>query len=147
MVDLEDLKAEFLNLEFDVKDFELDPQAAVRVAKVTGETRPEYLDPQHPNFQATTAHVASLASRRHYPVNFPNLGGIPMDGGKAVHCLKPVRPGTPLTRRTHVHDIYDKKGRSGRMVFIVARTEIYDAAGECLATTDSRGVIREKPAS
>jgi len=70
-----------------------------------------------------------------------------MDGGKAVTCHAPVRAGEPLTGRTHLHDIYDKKGRSGRMILIVVRMELYDAKDNHLATTDSRLVIREKPDS
>ena len=145
MVDIEDLKARFLNLEFDRTAFEVDPDAAIAVARVSGETRPEYTDPEHPDFQATPAVIGSLASGRHLPIEFPKLGGIPMDGGKAVHCIKPVRPGVPITGRAHLHDIYDKSGRSGRMVFIVSRMEIYGADGEHLATSDSRMVIRERP--
>ncbi len=69
-----------------------------------------------------------------------------MDCGKAVASHKPVGPDVKLTGKTHLHDIYDKSGRSGRMIFIVARTELYDEAGEHYATCDSRQVIREKPA-
>lgn len=69
-----------------------------------------------------------------------------MDGGKAVTRHAPVRPETPLIGRTHIHDIYDKKGRSGRMILIVVRLELYDDQEELLATTDSRLVIREKDA-
>jgi hypothetical protein len=67
-----------------------------------------------------------------------------MDGGKAVECFAPVRPDTKLIGKTHLHDIYDKKGRSGRMIFIVVRLELFDESGKHLATTDSRLVIREK---
>ena len=144
MVDIEALKAQFLNLEFDVKAFEIDAQAAATVARVSGETREEFLDPEHPDFQAPPAFVGSLASGRHLPIDFPNLSGIPMDGGKAVVCHKPVRAGVPITGRTHLHEIYDKSGRSGRMVFIVSRMEIFDDSGEHLATSDSRMVIRER---
>jgi len=145
VVDIEELKSKFLNLEFDRTGFEIDPDAAVAVAKASGESRPEYTDTQHPDFQATPNMIGSLASGRHLPIEFPKLGGIGMDGGKAVRCFKPVRPGVPITGRTHLHDIYDKSGRSGRMVFIVARMEIFDADGERLATSDSRQVIRERP--
>ena len=44
-------------------------------------------------------------------------------GGK---CFAPVRPDIKLTGKTHLHDIYDKKGRSGRMIFIVVRLELFD---------------------
>jgi acyl dehydratase len=112
---------------------------------MSGETRPEFVDPSRDDFHATPAFLASLAAGRRLPIDFPSLGGIPMDGGKAVTCLKPVKPGVPLTGRTHLHDIYAKQGRSGRMVFLVARMEIFDQAGTHLATSDSRMVIREKP--
>jgi acyl dehydratase len=143
-VDIEDLKSKYLNLEFDRKDFVLDPEKVVTVAKMSGETLPQFCDPEHPDFQAPPAFIASLASGRHLPVDFPKIGGVPMDGGKAVTVLKPVRPGTPLTGRTHLHDIYDKSGRSGRMIFLVSRMEIFDESGEHVATSDSRQVIREK---
>lgn len=146
MVDIEELKAEFLNLEFDTKEFSLDVDKVVTVAKMSGETLPEFTDPDHPDFQAPPAFLASLAAGRHLPINFPKLGGIPMDGGKAVTTLQPVRVGAPLTGRTHLHDIYDKTGRSGRMIFLVSRMQIFDASGTHVATSDSRMVVREKPA-
>lgn len=144
MVDIEDLKSRFLDMEFDTKDFELDASKLHAVATHTGESLPEFTDIKHPEFQATPAYIASLAAGRHLPLDFPRLGGIPMDGGKAVEVHAPVKPNTPLTGRTHLHDIYDKSGRSGRMVFIVSRMEIYDNEGTHLATNDSRMVIREK---
>ena len=145
MVDVEQLKSDFLNTEFDRKDFVLDAQKLATVARISGETKAEFIDPEHPDFQAAPAFIASLASGRHLPIDFPTLGGIPMDGGKAVTCIKPVRAGVPLTGRTHLHEIYDKSGRSGRMVFVVARMEIMDPDGEHIATSDSRMVIRERP--
>lgn len=146
MVDIEELKAKFLNLEFDTKDFVLDADKLQSVAQMCGEELPMYRDPSNPDFQALPSFIASLAAGRHLPIDFPRLGGIPMDGGKAVTCHAPVRPGITLTGKTHLHDIYDKQGRSGRMLFMVSRMEIYDAAGTHLASSDSRMVVREKPA-
>jgi len=145
MLDIDELKARFLNLEFDSRDFVIRAENALTVARMSGETRPEFTDPDDPDFQATPAMLASLASGRRLPISFPELGGIPMDGGKAVTCLKPVRLDTPLNGRTHLHDIYAKSGRSGRMIFLVSRMEIRDAAGEHVATSDSSMVIRERP--
>jgi len=147
MLDIDDLRERFLNLEFDSKDFVIDPEKALTVARMTGETLPEFTDPDHPDFQATPAIIASLASGRRLPINFPQLGGIPMDGGKAVTSIKPVPVGKPLNGRTHLHDIYAKSGRSGRMVFLVSRMEIFNSAGEHVATSDSNSVIRERPQS
>jgi acyl dehydratase len=146
-LDIDELKSKFLNLEFDTKQFVLDADKVITVAKASGESRPEYLDPNHADFQAPPAFICSLASGRHLPIDFPSLGGIPMDGGKAVACHAPVRVGEQLTGRTHLHDIYDKKGRSGRMILIIARLELYDANDTHLATSDSTMVIRERPAA
>ena len=144
-VDIDELKSRFLNLEFDRKDFTLDPEKVATVAKMSGETLPRFSDPSDPDFQAPPAFIASLAAGRHMPIDFPKLGGIPMDGGKAVTSIKPVRPGRPLTGKTHLHDIYDKSGRSGRMIFLVSRMELFDEDGEHVTTSDSRMVIRERP--
>lgn len=143
--DVEALKAQFLDHEFDTKHFVLDAGKLLTVAKAAGETRPEYLEPERADFQATPAFIASLSGGRHLPLDFPKLGGIPMDGGKAVTCIHPVKPGVALTGRTSLHDIYAKSGRSGRMVFVVSRMEIYDPEGVHVATSDSRMVIRERP--
>ena len=144
MVDIDDLKEQFLNTDFDTRKFSLDVEKILTVARASGETRAEFTDPTHADFQAPPAFVCSLASGRHLPIDFPSLGGIPMDGGKAVAIHAPVKPGQTLTGRTHLHDIYDKKGRSGRMVLVVARLELYDENDTHLATTDSRMVIRER---
>ena len=61
-----------------------------------------------------------------------------------MECLRPVRPGGKITGKTHLHDIYTKTGRSGRMIFIVTRIEFYDEEGNHLANADSRTVMREK---
>ena len=145
-VDIEELKAKFLDLEFDSKEFTIKTENILAVSEASGEKRPEYTDPDHPDFQAPPQLLCSLASGRHLPIDFPSLGGIPMDGGKAVTRHGPVRPNETLVGKTHLHEIYDKKGRSGRMILIVARMELFDTNDQHLATADSRMVIREKPA-
>ena len=143
-MDIEELKTRYLNLEFDRKEVEIKPERAATVAKLSGETRADLVDPTHADFTVPHAYLASLASGRHLPIDFPRLGGLPIDGGKAVTCHKPVRPNQTLTGRTHLHDIYDKSGRSGRMIFLVSRMELFDADGQHLATSDSKMIIRER---
>ncbi len=147
MVDLEELKSKFLNTEFASRDLQIEADKLIAAASASGESRPEFVDTAHEDFQATPAYLCSISSGRHLPVDFPSLGGIPMDGGKAVERFAPVRAGVPLTVKAHLHEIYDKKGRSGRMIFIVVRTELFDADNTHLANIDSRLVVREKPDS
>ena len=56
-----------------------------------------------------------------------------------------MRAGVPITARTHMHDIYTKSGRSGRMVFFVNRMEFTDAHGNYLGSADTSAVVRERP--
>ena len=109
MVDLDELKKDFLNEEFDSKEFQLDADKVVTAALASGETRPCFVDTDDPDFQATPAFLCSMASGRHLPIDFPKIGGLPMDGGKAVTCHAPVPCGETLTGKTHLHEIYDKK--------------------------------------
>lgn len=141
--DIEEVREKFLNLDFDEKEFDVDPAVTVEYARLCGETADRFLNPDDPDFQAPPTWVASLSGRRMLPENFPRFG-IGMDAGKGVECLKPVRPGTTITGKTHLHDIYTKTGRSGRMIFVVTRIEFYDEQGEHLANADSRMVMREK---
>ncbi len=145
LVDIEALKEKFLDMEFDRTGFVIDAAQSAALARASGEVRPQLTDPTRGDFEACPPILASLASGRRLPIDFPSLGGISMDGGKAVECIAPVKPGIQLTGRTHLHEIYAKSGRSGRMVFLVSRMELFDEAGTHLATTDSRQVIREKP--
>ena len=147
MIDLDELKKDFLDEEFDSKEFRLDAEKVVVAAVASGETRSCFVDANDPNFQATPAFLCSMASGRHLPIDFPSIGGLPMDGGKAVTCHAPVPCGETITGKTRLHEIYDKKGRSGRMIFVVARMELFNSDETHLATMDSRLVIREKPAS
>ena len=147
MVDLEELASKFLNTEFASRDLQIEADKLIAAASASGESRPEFVDTAHEDFQATPAIYAASPPGEHLPVDFPSLGGIPMDGGKAVERFAPVRAGVPLTVKAHLHEIYDKKGRSGRMIFIVVRTELFDADNTHLANIDSRLVVREKPDS
>ena len=142
--DIKALRERFLGREFDEVTFLIDGGRFAEYAKVCGETAPRYTDPAHADFQAPPTFVSTLVGGRSMPPDFPNLGGMGMDAGKAVEWKAPVRAGATLTGRSHLHDIYTKTGRSGRMVFLVTRMELRDEAGDHIANADTRTVIRER---
>lgn len=146
MDDIEAIKKEFLNHEFEVKSFDVEAAPLAAFALACGETAPRFTDPADPDFQAIPTWTSSLARGRNLPEGFPLFGGVAMDGGKDVQPMKPVRPGMQLTGRTHVHDIYTKTGRSGRMIFVISRMELSDQDGDAVANADTRLVIKEKKA-
>ena len=145
VLDIEALRERFLNVDFDEQTFEVSVEQCVEYAIACGELAPRYTDPDHPEFQAPPTLPSSFHPGRRLPQGFPKLSGLGMDAGKAVAPKLPIRPGVRLLGRTHLHDVYAKTGRSGRMTFMVTRMEIYAADGTQLATADTRIVIRERP--
>jgi len=141
--DIEAARENFLNLDFDEKQFEIDPKVTSEYARLCGETATRFVDENDPDFQAPPTYIASLSGGRSLPKDFPRFG-LGMDAGKGVECIQPIRPGQTITGRTHIHDIYTKTGRSGRMIFVVSRLEFYDKDGNHLANSDSRIVMRER---
>jgi hypothetical protein len=145
-MEIDELKQRFLNLDFDERGFEVRQEAMLEFAAACGETAPRYTDPAHPDFQAPPTFCARFHGRRMLPGDFPAIG-IPLDGGKAVMPQQPLRAGAKLVGKSHLHDIYEKTGRTGRMIFLVSRMELYDANLALVSIVDSRLVIRERPAS
>ena len=141
--DIERLQEKYLNKDFDVKHFFIEAETTVRFAWLSGETHPKFIDTGHPDFQAPPTFVGSLAGSRILPSDFPRFG-VGMDAGKSVECFAPVRPGDEIIGKSHLHEIYAKTGRSGRMIFIVTRIEFYDKKENHLANSDSRIVIAER---
>jgi acyl dehydratase len=144
MDDIEQIKQQFLNHQFETKVFEVKADKLASFAKACGESAARFTDTNDADFQATPTWVSSLARGRNLPEDFPMFGGVGFDGGKEVQAHKPVRPGVTLTGNTHVHDIYTKTGRSGRMIFVVSRMELFDDSGEKVADADTKLVIKEK---
>jgi len=141
--DIEQLQEKYLNKDFDTKRFLIEAETTVRFAWLCGETNEKFTDAAHPDFQAPPTFVGSLAGSRILPSDFPRFG-VGMDAGKSVECFAPIRPGNEITGKSHLHEIYSKTGRSGRMIFIVTRIEFYDQKEKHLANSDSRIVIAER---
>lgn len=144
-LDIDTLRERFLGTVFDEQTIELSAGQIAAYAQACGERASRYTDPADADFQAPPTIASSFRPTRRLPDDFPKLPGLGMDAGKAVSPKAPIRPGVPLTAKTHLHDVYAKTGRSGRMTFMVTRMEIYDPADTLLATADTRIVIREKP--
>ncbi len=137
----------FLGKVYDEQTFTFEADKLADYAAACGDTAPRYTDPTHTDFQAPPTFPTSLHPGRRLPDGYPKFNGLGMDAGKAVSPIAPIRAGEPITARTHVHDIYTKTGRSGRMVFTVIRMELFDRNEKMLATADTSIVIRERPTS
>lgn len=146
-LDIETLREQFVGRVFDEQVLEFTAQEMVDFASACGEQSPRYTDSGDPDFQASPTFPCCFRPTRRFPDGFPALPGLGMDAGKAVEPHQPIRPGVALTIRAHLHDVYAKTGRSGRMTFLVTRLDVYDPGDVLLASADSRIVIRERPQS
>lgn len=71
-----------------------------------------------------------------------------MWAGSRIDLHRPLTLGQPARRLSVIEDIAEKSGRSGRLVFVTVRHEIFDHAGD-LAITDRHDIVyrEETPGS
>jgi hypothetical protein len=141
-IDIGALKEEYIGHEFDARDFEIAAEELIEFAESSGETAPHYTDPSHPDFRAPPSYPARYHGRRQLPQGFPVKLERSFDAGKCVEVKGVIRAGDTITARSHIHDIYEKSGRSGGMLFVVHRMEFFNQKGELVSVVDWKLVQR-----
>jgi hypothetical protein len=139
-----DFDRTILGEEFDRAEH--DPVTAdelVAYARALGETRPCYVEPGdalvgHPTY------CIRFRGRKFFPDNLPERLRTRMsfDAGKDIDFGVPIRPGDRITIVSTLHELYEKTGRSGTMVFVVVRFTLTNQRGERVATVDNRMMYR-----
>jgi MaoC dehydratase-like protein len=66
------------------------------------------------------------------------------DAGKDIQFGAPIRVGDVIHTSNVLHEIYEKTGRTGSMVFVVSRQTMTNQRGEMVARIDSRFMLRPK---
>lgn len=56
-----------------------------------------------------------------------------LNGGMEVECYKPMRPGDIITTRAKLGDIYEKQGKTGKMLFMVVEVSYTNQQAELVA--------------
>jgi len=135
-VEVSELKEKWTGWTFDEVSFEIAAEDLSEFALSCGETVPRYTDAQDPDFQAAPSYTARFHGRRALPEDFPVDMATSFDGGKTVEWKAPIRPGDTVVARSHIHDIFEKTGRSGGMMFIVHRMEFTNQRDELVAIVD-----------
>lgn len=106
-IDVGKLKSIWAGATFDTVEFEVHAESLRDFALACGEVDPRYIDPAHPEFQASPTYTARFVGRRVLPENFPSLpGSVGFDGGKCETPLAPIRPGERVTAHSRIHDTY-----------------------------------------
>jgi hypothetical protein len=144
-IDVAGLKKNWVGKQFDEKSFEVRAEAALEFARACGETDPRFVDPAHPDFQAPVTITAQFTGGRVFPEELDPIlgrgrGGF--DAGKRVQPLGTIRPGDRLLGRSEIHDVYEKTGRSGSMLFVVHRMTFTNQDDQPVSIVDWRMVVR-----
>jgi N-terminal half of MaoC dehydratase len=139
-VDVEQLKRDWTGFEFDRAEFPVTAEELVDFARAVGETAAWFTDPSDPGFRAVPNFPTKYHGRRMWPPDFPRLSksSVGFDGGKRVEVHGAIRPGDVLVAKSSIHDIYEKTGRSGPMVFIVHRMNFSNQRQELVSVVDWR---------
>ena len=138
-----------IGVEHELGSFSVTEEAIASYCEALGETNPLYLDEE---FARGTSYGGRIAPPLIFTtVNFRGagpdakveFGNARFLGGERIEVLEPMRPGDTITAYGQVTEVYEKTGRSGRMVFVVSRTRYQNQNGRDVALVDSSMVHRE----
>ncbi len=132
-----------------------------RFCYAVGDLNPLYLDEEAAAKSKNKGIVAppmffEIPTVQEYPQEQLKVDGLPlttnlrpplkvtrrMAGGNEVEFFKPMRPGDRITRVSKITDIFEKDGRSGRLVFTVYEHKYTNQDGELVAIAKQTGISR-----
>ena len=119
------------------------PDELIVFARALGETRREYTLPG-PDLVGHPTYCVRYKGNKFYPDSIPKTINVRtgFDAGKDIELGLPVRPGDTVEVRSTLHEVYEKTGRSGSMIFVVIRFTMVNQRGEMLAVIDNRFMHR-----
>ncbi len=137
-----------LGVEVEIGQFEVTKERIFAFCKALGETNPLYTDE---TAAAAGPYGGIIAPPMFYVAAPRNVGGLDpkvtygntsFNAGQHCEFQEPMRPGDTISATVSIHDIYEKTGRTGRMLFVVRRTQLKNQRGELVAVIDSSTVHR-----
>jgi len=112
-------------------------------ARSLGETSPCYVE-DGPTLVGHPTYCIRFRGRKFFPDNLPEglRTRMSFDAGKDIEFGVPIRAGDRVTVVSTLHELYEKTGRSGSMVFVVVRFTMTNQRGERVAVVDNRMMYR-----
>ena len=107
-----------------------------RFAEAIGDGNPRWLTEAPPTFL-----VALAPGSLHLP-EAEEYGRGWLNGGSAFEYLEPVRAGDSITATGRVADVYEKRGASGNLLFIIFETEYVNQHGRTVARLRATAIRR-----
>lgn len=71
------------------------------------------------------------------------FGKVGLHGGQSYEFYKPIKAGDKITYSNRVAEVYERDGRTGKMVFMVIETTFKNQDGEKVAVARSTGIRRD----
>jgi MaoC dehydratase-like protein len=131
---------DILGREFDRAEHEpVTSEELISFARALGETHPRYTEPG-PELIAHPTFCVRFKGQKFFPDTLPESLRFRMsfDAGKDIELGTPIRPGDRVTVVSTLHEVYEKTGRTGSMVFVVVRFTMANQRGETVAIVDNR---------
>jgi acyl dehydratase len=136
-----------MGVEVEVGRFDLTLEDIRAFCAAIGETNPLYTDEAaaaagpYGGIVAPPAFIATVQVRQGLDPKV-RYGNSTFHAGQRCAFFAPMRPGDSLTAMASVHDIFEKTGRSGGMLFVVRRVTFRNQRDEVVATVDNSYVHR-----
>lgn len=140
--------ASVIGVEVESGRFEVTKEQILAYCEAVGETNPLYTDEEAAKagpYGGLIAPPSFYTSMRSGQGPDPKLvyGNTTFNAGQRCEFLAPIRPGDVITSYSKVHEIYQKTGRTGRMVFLVRRATYKNQNGEIAGIADNSMVYRQ----
>lgn len=148
MIEL-DLDESMIGLEGKISVVEVEKGHIKRFAEAIGDANKLYVDEEY----AKSTPYGGLIAPPTFPVALDAGGGeLPLDldyrrmlhGEQEFIYYRPISPGDRLYTQIKVSDLYEKKGKSGSMQFLVLDTEMKDPEGNMVAISRMNIIYRAK---
>ena len=140
-----------LGKEFVLGMFQVTEDMIQAFAQAVGETSPQYVEPEAAKHTASGGLVAppifyDVFRADQLPDPKVQFGRVSFNAGQRCEFYAPIRPGDTITMKARIADVYEKTGRTGKMVFIVRETTYENQKGEKVAVVTQSQVRRESGA-
>jgi acyl dehydratase len=140
-----------LGKEFVLGTFQVTEEMIVGFARAVGEADPQYVDVEAKRGPSGGLIAPPIFYDVFRADQLPDpkvkFGKVAFNAGQRCEFYAPIRPGDTITMKTRVTDVYEKTGRTGKMVFIVRETAYENQRGEKVAVVEQSQVRRESGAA
>jgi len=144
-----------VGVESEPRSFEVEKGAIRKFAQAVDDPNPLWWDEEHarksrygsiiapPTFLANPLEMAGSHQKKSMPRFMSAKCSLKklQNAGIEVECFKPTMPGDVITVRSKLVDLYEKQGRSGRLLFMITEMTYTNQHGE-LVCKAKRNFVR-----